>query len=69
MKRKDTMSLGEFRELTKNLPDNAVIMIVSEQDREEALAVQAYPFSTSLDEQSVFLLEANIYESVHFTEY
>lgn len=43
MKRGDTMSLGEFRELTKDLQDDAVIMIVSEQMYNEALAVHSYP--------------------------
>jgi len=70
MKRGDTMSLGEFRELTKDMPDNAIIMIVSEQMYHEALAVHSYPFCTSLDEQGagVMLLEADISESVHFTD-
>ena len=68
MKRKDTMSLGEFREATKNLPDDAIIMIVSEHSTTEALAVHPYHFATSLDEQNVFLLESDISDSVSFTD-
>ena len=70
MKRGDTMSLGEFRELTKNLPDDAVIMIVSEQMNDEALTVHPHPFCTSLDSQGpgVFLLQADTSDSVHFAD-
>lgn len=71
MKRCDTMSLGEFRELTKGMPDDAVILIVSERMQHEALAVSSYPLRTSLDDQGsgVILLEGDIGESVHFTDY
>lgn len=70
MKRSDTMSLGEFRELTKDMSDDAVIMIVSEKAYHEALAVQLYPLCTSLDDQGsgVILLEADTSDSVHFTD-
>lgn len=70
MKRGDTMSLGEFRELTKDTPDNAIIMIVSEQRHNHALAVHSYPFCTSLDDQGagIILLEADISESVPFAD-
>lgn len=70
MKRGDTMSLGKFRELTKDMPDDAIIMIVSDQMYHEALAVHSYPFRTSLDDRGsgIMLLEADISESVHFTD-
>lgn len=68
MKRSATLSLGEFRRLTQDLPDNAVIMIVSSQVQGEALAVRPYYFETSLDAQGVFLLEEDISESVCFEE-
>lgn len=70
MKFKDTMSLGELRKLTKDMPDEAVIMIVSEQMNDEALAVHLYPFCTSLDSQGpgVFLLQADTSDSVHFAD-
>ena len=70
MKRSDTMSLGEFRELTKEMPDEVVIMIVSELMNDEALAVHPYPFGTSLDDQGagIVLLEGDTRESVHFTD-
>lgn len=66
MERSKTLSLGEFRQLTKDLPDDTAIMIVSENNN--ALALSAYPFETSLDKSGVFLLNMNIYESVHFTD-
>lgn len=70
MKRSDTMSLGEFRKMTENLPDDAIIMIVSERLNHEALAVHSYPFCTSLDDQGsgVVLLEGDINDSVHFVD-
>lgn len=70
MKFKDTMSLGELRKLTKDMPDEAVIMIVSEQMNDEVLAMHPYPFCTSLDSQGpgVFLLQADISDSVHFAD-
>lgn len=70
MKRSDTMSLGEFRELTKDMPDNAIIMIVSEMMPDEAVAVRLYPVCTSLDDQGagIVLLEGDISESVRFTD-
>ncbi len=70
MKRSDTMSLGEFRKMTENLPDDAIIMIVSEQVNNEAIAAHPYPVCTSLDDQGsgVVLLEGDISESVHFTD-
>lgn len=70
MKFKDTMSLGELRKLTRDMPDEAVIMIVSEQMNDEALAVHPYPFCTSLDSQGpgVFLLQADTSDSVHFAD-
>jgi len=71
MKRKDTMSLGEFRELTKNMPDSAVIMVTASMGYtyQAALAVHNYPFATSLDEQDVILLEPDITDSVRFVDY
>lgn len=70
MKRGDTMSLGEFREITKDLPDDAIIMIVSEAMQYEALAVHQYPFCTSLDDQGsgIILLEADTGDSVRFED-
>lgn len=70
MKRGDTMSLGEFRELTKDRPDNAIIMIASEQMNNHALAVHLYPVCTSLDDQGagIILLEADISDSVPFAD-
>lgn len=68
MKRKETLSLGEFRKATENLPDSAVIMIVSEQMNNQALAAHIYPWETTLDHQGVILLEANICESVSFSD-
>lgn len=71
MKRKDTMSLGEFRELTKDMPDSAVIMVTASTGYTDqvALAVHNYPFETSLDKQDVILLEPDITNSVCFADY
>lgn len=68
MKRNDTMSLGELRELIKDMPDDAVVMVVSEIVHDEALAVHSYPFTSSLDDQGVLLLEVDTTESVKFTD-
>ena len=69
MKRKDTLSLGEFRAFTADMPDDAAIMIVSDTLLDNtALAVQLYPIETSLDRQGVILLQQNIYEAVTFSE-
>lgn len=48
MKRSKTMSLGEFRELTKDMTDDAVILVVA-PDGDSALSVQPHAFETSLD--------------------
>lgn len=66
MKRDKTLSLGEFRQLTKDLSDNTAIMLVDKNN--SALALKVYPFETSLDRQGVFLLDINIYESVRFKD-
>lgn len=63
----DTMSLGKFRELTKDLPDETALLIVAPGGR-EALAITTYDFETSLDSQGVFLLDQLVGESVHFTD-
>lgn len=67
MKRKDTLSLGELRELTKDLPDDTAILI--NMRRDTAVAVHTYPIETSLDSQGVFLLDLDPYNSVTFTDY
>lgn len=54
MNRKDTLSLGELRELIKDLPDDTAILISMERDT--AVAVNIYPFETSLDSQGVFFI-------------
>lgn len=68
MKRNATMSLGELRRLTKDLPDDTVIMMISEQVNNEAVAVHPYCFGTSLDSQGVFLLEVDTSESVAYVD-
>ena len=67
MNRKDTLSLRELRELTKNLPDDTAVLIRMERDT--AVAVNTYSFETSLDSQGVFLLDLNPYDSVTFADY
>ena len=64
MKRDKTLTLGQFKELTKDLPDNTAIMVVSGGDT--ALALGVYPFETSLDGQRVFLLDMSPYDYVRF---
>lgn len=70
MKRGDTMSLGEFRKLTKDLPDRTAILIVASTGYTEqaALAIHSYPFCTSLDNQDVLLLEQDVTDCVHFVD-
>lgn len=67
MKRSKTMSLGEFRELTKDMTDDAVILVVAPEG-DSALAVQPYSFETSLDRQNTILLDIDYSESVRFAE-
>lgn len=67
MNRNNTLSLGELRELTKDLPDDTAILI--SMGRDTAVAINTYPFETSLDSQGVFLLDLNPYDSVSFTDY
>lgn len=63
----ESLTLGEFRELTKNLPDNVKIMITSETEpNSKALPVLIYPFETNLDYENVFLLSQNCNESIDF---
>ena len=68
MKRGDTLTLGELRELTKDMDDRVAIMVVAESAQNEALAVQLYPFETSLDRQGVLLLRADVSKSVTFSD-
>lgn len=70
MKRKDTMSLGEFRELTKDMPDHTALLLVQPTGFEEqaAVALQSYPFCTSLDSQDVFLFQPDVSESARFVD-
>ena len=62
----ESLTLGEFRELTKNLPDDVKIMITSESDSDKALPVMVYPFETSIDNNGFFLLSQNCNESIDF---
>jgi hypothetical protein len=68
MKRSDTISLGEFRKMTKDMSDDAVIMIVAENAHNQALVAELYPCETSLDRQGVILLRGDTSDSVSFTE-
>ena len=68
MRRSDTISLGEFRRMTKDMPDDAVIMIVAENAHNQALAAELYPWETSLYRQGVILLRGDTSDSVSFTE-
>lgn len=63
MKRDKTLSLGEFRKLTKDLPDDTAIMVAM---KNYALAVNMLVFETTLDKQGVFLLDVNTKDSVRF---
>lgn len=68
MKRSDTLTLGELRELTKDMDDRTAIMIVAESAQNEALAVKLYPFETSLDRQGVLLLRPDVSDSITFSD-
>lgn len=70
MKRGDTMSLGEFRELTKDLPDHTAILLVQPTGytEQEAISVHSYAFCTSLDKQDMFLLDCDDSNSVSFVD-
>ena len=63
MKRDKTLSLGEFKQLTKDLPDDTAIMVAMNN---YALAVSVYVFETTLDKQGVFLLDVSTKDSVRF---
>lgn len=62
----ESLTLGEFRELTKNLPDDVKIVITSESDSDKALPVMVYPFETNIDNNGFFLLSQNCNESIDF---
>lgn len=68
MKRSECMTLGEFRELTKDMPDRTCLMVTSHMVNDEALALIQHPFCTSLDYQDVFLFDARTDDSVHFED-
>jgi hypothetical protein len=69
MKRSACMSLGEFREATKDMPDHTCLMVVSSTGYEDcALALQPYPFCTTLDQQDVYLFQLDPSESVTFSD-
>lgn len=69
MKRNATISLGEFREATKDLPDHTCLMVVAHMsDGSEALAIKPYPFETTLDRQDVYLMDVDLTESVKFAD-
>lgn len=53
----DTLSLGEFRKATANLPDDTALLVTL--DGAFAIPVQEYPFETSLTAQGVVLLEVH----------
>lgn len=60
------LTLGRFRELTKNIPDNTILVITSESDSNKALPVIMYPFETSIDNDGFFLLSQDCNESIDF---
>lgn len=68
MQRSETMTLGELRELTKDMDDRTSVLVVLDSARNEALAVHLYPYETSLDKCGVLLLRPNIACSVTFSD-
>jgi len=68
MQRSDTMTVGELRELIKDMDDKTAVLIVAENAHNEALAVKPYPFETSLDRQGVLLLRPDVSCSVTFSD-
>ena len=69
MKRSACMSLGEFREATKDMPDHTCLMVISNTGYEDCtLALQPYPFCTSLDHQDVYLFQIDLSDSVTFSD-
>lgn len=68
MKRSETMTVGELRELIKDMDDRTAVMVVGECAHNQALAVHPYPFETSLDSQGVLLLRSDVSNSVTFTD-
>ena len=64
------MTLGEFRQLTKDLDDDTILMVVSECERDTAVALDMYPFETSLDfrdDHKFFLFDTDGMNYVGFT--
>ena len=68
MRRSATISLGEFRMVTKDMSDDTIIMVASDRTFNQALAVQFYPQETSLDRHGVILLQPDTSDSVYFTD-
>ena len=60
------LTLGQFRELTKNIPDDTILVITSESDSNKALPVIMYPFETNIDNDGFFLLSQDCDESIDF---
>lgn len=63
------MSLGEFREAIKDMPDHTCLLVVSTTGYKDcALALQPYPFSNTLDHQDVYLFQMDPSDSVTFAD-
>ena len=69
MTKGDTLSLGEFRRQTADLPDDTAILVVAEGCQKDALAVDFYPYENSLTRQGALLLRPDITESVPFQDW
>ena len=64
------ITLGEFIKLTKDLDDDTILMVVSECDVNTAVALDMYPFETSLDfrdNHKFFLFDVDSINAVGFT--
>ena len=70
MNKGDTLSLGEFRKQTADMPDNTPILIAAEgcQYYSHALVVAFYPYENTLSNQGVLLLRPDPTESVTFQD-
>ena len=68
MRRVDTMSIKELRELIEDMPDDGVVMCSSPSMDNHALSVHLYPVETTLDSQDVLLLELGYSDSVRFSD-
>lgn len=63
LKKSDCMTVKEMKELLQDLPDDMVLLIMSDVVTDQAVAFKPYPVTTNLDEQA-YLFQTDYTDSV-----